>query len=240
MRPHRSTAASTIRCGASSDGEVDGQRRDTRRDRRSPSPVRPAGPASRPVPSTAMPGLGELDRASETDTAAGARHDRYLHVTPPSSASLGSDASRPCPRRSSAMRPRSTTCSGILNFATPRPRAGPRRSARSGSRRSDATMTAHARSPVRGSGTPTTATSAMSGMADEDVLDLLRRDVLAVADDDVLGSAGDHEVVVVEPAAEVAGAEVAVLVEGVGVVLGVQVAHQHLRSARPDLAVDAV
>ena len=102
----------------------------------------------------------------------------------------------------------------------------------------DATMTAHARSPVRSSGTPTTATSAMLGMPDEDVLDLFGRDVLAVADDDVLGPAGDHEVLVVHPAAEVAGAEVAVVIEGFGLVFGMQIADQHLRSARSDLAVD--
>ena len=99
-------------------------------------------------------------------------------------------------------------------------------------------MTAQARSPVRSSGTPTIAISAMPGWPIEDVLDLLRRDVLAVADDDVLGPAGDHQILVVDPAAEIAGAEEPLVVEGSGLVLGMQVADQHLRSARTDLAVD--
>ncbi len=44
-----------------------------------------------------------------------------------------------------------------------------------------------------------------------------------------LARPGDDEVVAVDPAAEIAGAEVAFGVERVGLVLGVQIAEQHLR-----------
>src|SRR5690348_15959666 len=75
-------------------------------------------------------------------------------------------------------------------------------------------------------------------MADEDVLDLLGRDVLSVADDDVLRSTGDHKEFVVNPAADVSGAKVPRIVERVGLVAWMQVADQHLRTARSNLAVD--
>ncbi len=63
-------------------------------------------------------------------------------------------------------------------------------------------------------------------------------DVLAVSDHDVLGPAGDGEVATVDPATEVAGAEIAVGIKGAGVVFRVQVAQQHLWASRADLAVD--
>src|ERR1700722_18848253 len=44
-------------------------------------------------------------------------------------------------------------------------------------------------------------------VAHQDVLDLLRRDVLSVADDDVLGSAGDHHILAVDPTAQIPRAE---------------------------------
>ena len=50
-------------------------------------------------------------------------------------------------------------------------------------------------------------------VADEDVLDLLGRDVLSVADDDVLGSAGDHQIPVVDPSAEISRTEESLVVE---------------------------
>ena len=92
------------------------------------------------------------------------------------------------------------------------------------------TTTAHARSPRSGSGSPTTATSAIFGVRVEDVLDLLGRDVLALADDDVLEPAGDDQVAVGVETAEVAGVEEAVGVEGVGVERRVDVAHEQLRA----------
>ena len=75
------------------------------------------------------------------------------------------------------------------------------------------------------------------GMLDEQVLDLLGRDILAVADDDVLGAAGDDQIVAVDPAAEIAHAEEAVAVETPASLVGVQIADQHLRSSRPDFAL---
>ena len=75
-------------------------------------------------------------------------------------------------------------------------------------------------------------------MRDEDVFDFLGRDVLSVADDDVLGAACHDEVPVVGEPAQVAGAEIAGLVEGPGAILGVQVPAEHLRPAGADLAVD--
>ena len=58
------------------------------------------------------------------------------------------------------------------------------------------TTTAQARSPLRRSGRPITATSATLGCGEEQVLDLLGADVLALADDDVLEPAGDRDVAV--------------------------------------------
>src|SRR5690349_2113454 len=51
-------------------------------------------------------------------------------------------------------------------------------------------------------------------VADQDVLDLLGGDVLSVADDDVLGPARDHQILVVDPTAQIPCAEVTLLVEG--------------------------
>ena len=65
-------------------------------------------------------------------------------------------------------------------------------------------------SPRSASGMPSTATSAIVGMAVEHVLDLLGRDVLALADDDVLDPAGDEDRAVRVEAAEVAGVQEAV------------------------------
>ena len=62
-----------------------------------------------------------------------------------------------------------------------------------------------------------TATSATFGMLVEVVLDLLGRDVLALADDDVLQPTGDRQHVALVEHAEIAGAEEAVVVEGLGV-----------------------
>ncbi len=75
-------------------------------------------------------------------------------------------------------------------------------------------------------------------LGDQQVLDLLGRDVLAVADDQILGAAGHHQIVLVHPCAQIARAEVAVGINGIAVVLRVQIADQHLWTAGPDLAVD--
>jgi hypothetical protein len=74
----------------------------------------------------------------------------------------------------------------------------------------------------------------------KDVLDLLRADVLARADDDVLLPSRDDEVAAVHAAPEIAHAEVAVVVEGAVVVLGMQVPDELLRPADEDLALLAV
>ena len=69
----------------------------------------------------------------------------------------------------------------------------------------------------------------------EQVLHLLGRDVLAVADDHVLQPPGDGHVALGVDDAEVAAAEVPVLVEGVGVERGVEVAADDLGALEPDL-----
>src|SRR5262245_34406798 len=71
----------------------------------------------------------------------------------------------------------------------------------------------------------------------EEVLDLLRRDVLALADDHVLEAPGDHHVAVRVDEAEVAAAEEAVGVEAVGVEARVEVAEAALRPADAELAL---
>jgi hypothetical protein len=86
------------------------------------------------------------------------------------------------------------------------------------------TTTAQASSPRSSSGRPTTATSATLAVGEEEVLDLLGRDVLALADDHVLEPAGDRDVAAGVDRAQVAGAEPAVVVEGVGVERRVEVA----------------
>src|SRR5262245_39753787 len=77
-------------------------------------------------------------------------------------------------------------------------------------------------------------------VARQDVLDLFRTDVLARADDDVLLPSGDHQVAPVHAAPEVAHAEVAVLVEGADVVLGMHISEELLWPADEDLAFLAV
>src|SRR5262249_30741674 len=77
-----------------------------------------------------------------------------------------------------------------------------------------------------------------SRMADEDVLDLFGRNVLAVANDDILGSPGDDEVVVIDPAGEITGVEITIGIESFGRVLGVQVTDKHLRSTGVDFTTD--
>ncbi len=132
-----------------------------------------------------------------------------------------------------------STRSGTLNLATPWPSRNVAQIVDSGCRgrgRDDHRARPFARPRV---GHPDDRHLGDVRMADEQVLDFLGRDVLAVADDDVLRSTGDDEAVAV-PAAEIPGAEVAVVVEGVGLVLGVQIADQHLGAARADLAVDRV
>ena len=74
-----------------------------------------------------------------------------------------------------------------------------------------------------------------AGMGDEQRFDLLRRDVLAAADDDVLQPVDDREVLAVVHR-EVAGAEPAVVDERVGVERRVEVADEHLGPAREQLA----
>ena len=72
-------------------------------------------------------------------------------------------------------------------------------------------------------------------MADEDVLDLLRRDVLTIADNDVLDTAGHDQIIAVDPVPEIARPEKALGVEGVGVVFGMQVTEKHLWAPGTDL-----
>ena len=74
------------------------------------------------------------------------------------------------------------------------------------------------------------------GVRVQDVLDLLGRDVLALADDDVLQPPGDrHEAVGVDPA-EVSRPEEAVRVERLRVAVGVQVPGADHHAAGADLA----
>ena len=69
-------------------------------------------------------------------------------------------------------------------------------------------------------------------MLPEVVLHLLWRDVLPVANDDVLLAPGHDQVVAVHPAAEIAGAVVALVIEHGRFILCMQIADQHLRAAR--------
>src|SRR5262245_33593063 len=71
----------------------------------------------------------------------------------------------------------------------------------------------------------------------EHVLDLLRTDVLARADDDVLLPSRDHQIALVHATPEVAHAKVALVVEGGGIVLGMHVADELLGAAHQDLAL---
>ena len=84
--------------------------------------------------------------------------------------------------------------------------------------------TAQARSPVFGIGQADDGHVGHRRVGVEQVLDLLGGDVLAVADDHVLQPTGDGHVAVGVDDAQVAAAEVAVVVEGVGVEGRVEVA----------------
>ena len=100
-----------------------------------------------------------------------------------------------------------TTCSGALNFATPLLCSSASRLATSGlgcTRGHD-----HRTCPLSGAvvGQADDRDFGDAGVVGEQVLDFLGRDVLAVADDDVLGPAGHDEVVVIDPAPEISGAE---------------------------------
>ena len=78
------------------------------RRRRWPSPSRPACPRRGPVPTTAMPISASLvAQPKPMPLLAPVTIATCMSHHPPSSASPGSDASAPCPRRSSAARPRS-------------------------------------------------------------------------------------------------------------------------------------
>ena len=71
----------------------------------------------------------------------------------------------------------------------------------------------------------------------EHVLDFLGRDVLALADDDVLDAAGDDDRAVLVEARHVAGVQPAVGGERVRVERAVDVAAHHLRAFHDELAV---
>ena len=74
-------------------------------------------------------------------------------------------------------------------------------------------------------------------MGDQQILNLLRRDILAIANDDILDPARDDQMVAVDPCTLVAGAIIAVGVEAGFLILPVEIAHHHLRSARADFAI---
>src|SRR5690606_31346095 len=74
-------------------------------------------------------------------------------------------------------------------------------------------------------------------MLEQHVFDLLGRDVLAVADDDVLAASGHDQIVTIHPPTDVAAAVITVFVERGLLVLRMQVADRHLRSADADLAL---
>ncbi len=96
--------------------------------------------------------------------------------------------------------------------------------------------TAQTRSPRCRVGQPDDGDLDHLGMGVEQVLDLLGADVLPLADDHVLEATGQVQVPVGPEAAQVAGAEVAVLVEGLGVEGGVGVAVEDHRALHPHLA----
>src|SRR5262245_8331485 len=74
-------------------------------------------------------------------------------------------------------------------------------------------------------------------MGSEQVLDLARADVLALADDDVLRATRDAEVALGVERSQIAGAEPAVAGEGLGVERPVEIAEEALRTAGEDLAL---
>src|SRR6185503_5013821 len=67
----------------------------------------------------------------------------------------------------------------------------------------------------------------------EVVLHLLRRDVFAVPYDDVLRASRHDQVVPVHPASEITGAVISFVVEDVRFLVGVEIADEHLGTARP-------
>ena len=71
----------------------------------------------------------------------------------------------------------------------------------------------------------------------EEVLDLLGRDVFALSDDDVLQSAGKHDVSALVDMTEIPGTEPTVTVERIGVERGVGVSLEYHRALQTDLAV---
>ncbi|GLE50708.1 hypothetical protein ATCCBAA256_02950 [Mycobacterium montefiorense] len=72
-------------------------------------------------------------------------------------------------------------------------------------------------------------------MGGEHIFDLEGRDVLGVADNRVLDSAGDPHIAVGVDQPEIAGAQPAFIVERVGVERGLRVAQEALRSLEPQL-----
>src|SRR5262249_53912595 len=72
--------------------------------------------------------------------------------------------------------------------------------------------------------------------ADQQVFDFFRRNVLAVANDDVLAAARDDEIIAVDPAREIARAIKTFGIEYRRFVLGVQIPDEHLRAARAHFA----
>ena len=73
-------------------------------------------------------------------------------------------------------------------------------------------------------------------MCVEQVFDFDRRDVFALADDDVLEASRDGDESFVVLFAEVAGAEESVVVKGVFIERGVEIAPHELRRLDPDLS----
>ena len=131
-----------------------------------------------------------------------------------------------------------SSCSGTFCLASPSSRqCSATSTSESDVTPSANTTTAHARSPVRGSGRPITATSAMPGcwwrISSTSPAEMFS----GVADDDVLQAPGDRHVAGVGDDAEIAGAEEALLVERVGVELGVGVAQEEVRPPEPELAL---
>ena len=92
---------------------------------------------------------------------------------------------------------RISSCSGIFCTMRPSPLRNSNSSVERRRVRPDPSAPRPARTrarPERGSGRPITAASAICGRGEEEILDLLRRDVLALADDHVLQPAGDRDV----------------------------------------------
>ena len=129
-----------------------------------------------------------------------------------------------------------SSCSGIFCVARPTDRqCSPISASVSDSTPSASCTTAQHRSPVRGSGTPMIATSAILAMPVQHVLHLGGRDVLRVANDHILQSPRDPDVAGGQHQAEVAGTEEAVIVERVLHELGVRVRAEELRPEETQL-----